>query len=374
MQRSKSNGWRIGAIVLVFVLVLAGCSGLANPAAASAALLQSSTSDIEITFDPLVNEPDRIDVVEGARLGLEVIGSFVGTAGLDAVDIFVSAEEASSGPYTMASTRGNEIEVFTGGRSWQSAPPLIRLETMVHELMHVYQNALEGRAIVTVPLWFDEGTAEALGYLAITRLGVVDQDDVYELSLFQLTHSPVETSLAAFAPYGSMTADSYPLAYIAVQYLLGRAGLSVSALAQVYENIARGMSFSGAFRMVFGQSLDDFYVEFDRWRTSLAAVRLPPPDFIPWRATGQAAPAVWGSIRTEVGAGHQLALVVVTEPGAECVLDLAIPGDPIERHAVASGDGEAFWLVTVPDRTPPGPIGAGASCGAAFIWLDVLVT
>jgi len=331
------------------------------------------TGELAITFEPGVSENDRIDIAEGARLGVRVIGAFLGQAGLDAATITVSPGESPSGPYTMASTLGQQIEIFTGGAAWQSAPRLIRIEAVVHELMHVYQNTLEESVMRSVPLWFDEGTAEAVGFLAISQIGVVDQHDIYALALAMLTRFPVSGSLAALAPYGSMTADSYPLAYIAVQYLLGRNGMSISALAQVYEAIGRGMPFDDAFTSVFGMSVDEFYVYFDRWRMRLAQVSELPLDFVTPPPGGLAATATWALLPSSVERGDQLALVVATEPGAPCTIRVLVSGQPIERSAQANGDGEAFWLITIPATTPIGLLTAQASCGSSTIAQGVVV-
>jgi len=331
------------------------------------------TGELAIIFEPGVSESDRLDISESARLGTRVIGSFLGPAGLDTAEIIVRAAESPSGPFTMASTLGQQIEVFTGGAAWQSAPSLIRIEAVVHELMHVYQNTLEKSVMYTAPLWFDEGTAEAVGYLAISQLGVVDQDEIYALALAMLTHFPVSGSLAALTPYGSMTADSYPLAYIAVQYLLGRSGMSVSALAQVYEAIDRGRSFADAFASIFGISVDEFYVEFDDWRSRLAQVTEFPLDFVTPPSSGLAAPATWALVPSSIERGDQLVLVVATEPGAACTIRVLVPGQPVERTAQANGDGEAFWLITIPATTPIGLLTAQASCGSSTIAQGVVV-
>ena len=382
MHESFSKTCRAVAVLLVWLTVwplAAGNAFAANQAlpttqaAAMAAWLDTTDPGITFTFDANVSAEDRDDIIEGTRLGLDVIGQFVGTAGLDAVEIFGSASASSRSPYIMAATGGQRIEVYTGSGSWQMAPALIRIETMVHELMHVYQSSLEGSAFFSVPLWFDEGTAEALGYLAITQLGVVDQNDIYDLTLFQLTRYPVAGSLAALTPFGSMTADSYPLAYIAVQYLLGRSGMSVTTLAQVYEGIDRGSLFGSAFADVFGQSLDEFYVEFDQWRTGLLSVTSSPLDFVSPHWNPGPVSARWSPVQAQVEPGQQLVLAVVTQPGAQCVVRLSLADQPIERNATASGSGSALWLVTIPDRTPKGFLSARASCGDAAIWQEIAV-
>lgn len=298
MIRSIGSGWRI--VLVALALLPALVAGLPQVAVAAQTgannALTQSIDGITFSFDPNSSEADRNDTVEGTLLGQEVIGGFVGMEGLNGARITVSAVASDRSPYIMASTRGQEIEVYAGSPSWQDAPSLIRIETLVHELMHVYQNALEQHTSAPVPLWFDEGTAEALGYLAISRLGVVDQDDIYALNQYLLTRYPYDGSLAGLQAYDSMDADSYPLAYIAVQYLLGRAGMSVSALTQVYQQLGSGQSFTTAFQTVFGQSANDFYVEFDAWRTGLVQVSTVPSEFKTPAYSGAPATATWEQI------------------------------------------------------------------------------
>lgn len=377
MRRSMANGWRTALVFLALLPALlagssiAGVSAQTTPATDPLAL---SANGITFSFDPGISDADRDDAVEGTLLGHNIIAGFVGTDGLDGTQILVSASASDDSPYIMASTIRQRIEVFAGGPAWQEAPSLIRIETLVHELMHVYQNALEQNGAVPVPLWFDEGTAEALGYLAISRLGVVDQDDIYALNQYLLTRYPYEGSLAGLQAYGSMDADSYPLAYIAVQYLLGRAGMSVSALTQVYQALGNGQSFAAAFQSVFGQSLDDFYVDFDTWRTGLVQVTTLPIDFTTPHFSGVSANAAWEQVQNQVARGDQLMLVVATAPGASCTAQVLLPGDVIQRVAIANGEGEAFWLITIPESAPSGQFSTRATCGGPAVWQDVIVT
>jgi hypothetical protein len=364
-------------VALAFIPALLAGSSPPVAAAQSAPMtspMSQTTNGIAFSFDPGVSDADRNDAVEGTLLGQDVIGGFVGTDGLDGVQIAVSAEAAGESPYIMASTRGQQITVYAGGASWQDAPALIRIETMVHELMHVYQNALEQNLSAPVPLWFDEGTAEALGYLAISRLGVVDQDDIYALNQYLLTRYPYDGSLAGLQAYDSMSADSYPLAYIAVQYLLGRSGMSVSALTQVYQGLSSGQTFDAAFQTVFGQSPDEFYVEFDAWRSGLVLVNSAPIDFVTPAYSGGPAAAAWQQNQRQIARGDQLTLVVITAPGASCTVQVLIPGAPIERESDANAEGEAFWLITVPDTAPAGHFSTRATCGGPAVWQDVVVT
>jgi hypothetical protein len=376
MGRRVALRWRV--LLVAWALLPALLVGPRLSAAAQSDPMTSpqsqTTNGIAFSFDPGISDADRNDAVEGTLLGRDVIGGFVGMDGLDGAQIVVSAQASNASPYVMASTRGQQITVYAGGPSWQDAPSLIRIETLVHELMHVYQNALEQNLSSPVPLWFDEGTAEALGYLAISQLGVVDQSDIYALNQYLLTRYPYDGSLAGLQAYDSMSADSYPLAYIAVQYLLGRNGMSVSALTQVYQGLGSGQSFGVAFQEVFGQSPDDFYVEFDAWRTGLVQVSTVPIDFVTPHASGDPATAAWQQVQSQIARGDQLMLVVITTPGASCAVQVLIPGSPIQREAEANGEGEVFWLITVPDSAPVGHYSARAACGGAAVWQDVSVT
>ena len=320
---------------------------------------------VTFSFDPGVTDSDRADVIEGIRLGQEVISRYLGLETLEEIQVSVRDTANAERQDAVASTLGFEIEVYAGGESWQYAPGLIRIETLVHELTHVYQNQLLGPADRGVPLWFDEGAAEAMGYLAITQIGVLDQAEIYELASFLLTNYPVAGGLEQFAPYGSLTTEAYPLSYIAVQYLLGRSGLSVSALGDFYRAIASGASVDSAFTRTFGIALAEYYVEFDAWSPGLLAEFDVPADFLPLSGTEQPAPAEWVRLPSQIERGDQLSVVVRSEPGAVCSLELQLGGSAIERDTFANNDGEAFWLVTIPEEAQAGPTTVTAACGGA---------
>jgi hypothetical protein len=328
---------------------------------------------VTFAFEPGVTDADRADVIEGIRLGQVVIANYLGLENLQEIQVTVRASASAEREFAVAATLGFEIEVYAGGQSWQYAPALIRIETLVHELTHVYQNELLGPGRTDVPLWFDEGAAEALGYLAITQIGVLDQDDIYQLSAYLLTNYPVSGSLAQFAPYGSLITEAYPLSYIAVQYLLGRSGLSVSALGEFYRAVGSGAAAGEAFQRTFGLTMLEYYVEFDAWRPTLQPASAVPPDFSPPHGIEQQATASWLHLQPQIARGNQLIVVIETSPGAVCALDLWLGQSAIQRETFANDDGEAFWLVTIPTDAPVGSATASASCGAAALSATVEV-
>ena len=185
---------------------------------------------------------------------------------------------------------------------------------------------------------------------------MLDQDDIYGLTSYLLTAYPVTGGLEQFAPYGSLTTEAYPLSYIAVQYLLGRSGLSVSALGDFYRAVANGSSIDGAFVSAFGIPLAGSYVAFDAWRASLQTASDFPRDFLaaPTGSIGRR-PQTGCTCRRRSTGEVELIVVVTTTPGANCWLDLQFTTGTIERDTFANGEGEAFWLVTIPDDVPVGP-------------------
>ena len=152
---------------------------------------------------------------------------------------------------------------------WQALSQIERVETLVHELFHVYQNLMIESAVEPELAWFAEGTADAVGFQAIFPLGVTDQDEVYNLMSYMLTEYPVATPLSQLEGFAAMEADAYPVAYMAVQYLLGSRGLSVSAIGEVYDGLAARKTFAESFETAFGVSLPDFYAEFEAWRPGI---------------------------------------------------------------------------------------------------------
>lgn len=327
--------------------------------------LEAELEGVRFAFEPGVTERDRADVIEGIRLGQTVIGAYLGREDLADIEVNVLATANADQAFAVASTRGFEIEVYAGGESWQFAPNLIRIETLVHELTHVYQNQLLGPGDTGIPLWFDEGAAEAMGYLALTQLGVLEQDDIYQLTAYLLTRFPVSGGLAQFAPYGSLTTEAYPFSYIAVQYLLGRSGLSVSALGVFYRAVGSGTPVDEAFLSTFGLTLEEYYVYFDTWVPLLQSEVTAPLDFYPMHGRDLAATATWQQIPPVVAPGDQLVAIVLTTPGANCTLDVRLAQLAVERDTFANEDGEAFWLVTIPSDAPPGTATLAATCGGS---------
>lgn len=356
----------MAALVMVIgsLSSVAASVGGAEPVARLAAQpVQETHHGATFYFDPGTDDLDRYDVIEGVRLGQDIIGLYLGMPSIPNLRIYVLATADEESDTTLASASGTEIRVYTGSETWQVVSPIERVQTLVHEMVHVYQNIMIETAVDPEPLWFAEGTAEAIGYQAIFSIGVTDQQEIYNLIGFLLQTDPIATPLSALEGFDSMDASAYPLAYIAVQYLLGSRGLSVAAIGEVYRAVAAGATFSDAIAQVFGVTLDQFYAEFEGWRPGISLGSELDDDF--WGS--EFPPAVSEVSLTQVPAsvrpGGQLTVVGATAPNGSCLLDVSFGTGPVQRPAVANGAGEVFWLVSVPDGAAPGPVALQASCG-----------
>jgi hypothetical protein len=354
-------------VMVLTVLVLVGMPAVAPGSVGAQARAQQAQYGATFQFDPGVSELDKYDVIEGIRLGQLTIANYFGVAHLPNLRITVLAAGDTDSDSTLASTFGSQIEVYTGSEVWQSLSPIERVETLVHELFHVYQNLMIESAIEPELLWFAEGTADSVGFQAILALGVTDQDEVYNLMSYMLTKYPVTAPLADFEGFGSMDADAYPLVYLAVQYLLGSRGLSIAAIGDLYEGLAARQTFAQSFAHAFGVSLQDFYVEFEGWRTGIVKTPVLDDDFWPGESASTASALALDPAPAQVSLSGQLHVGGDTTPDVACTLSVTIGTTTIQRPAVSNLQGEVYWLVSMPEGTLPGSGNLTASCGGAAV-------
>ena len=357
---------RMARLVTVLLIALAVGLPMAVPLEVSAqARGQEVHNGATFLFDPGVSELDKYDVIEGIRLGQLMVATYFGIPNLANLRITVLGAADPQSDTTLAITFGSEIEVYTGSEVWQSLSQIERVETLVHELFHVYQNQMIASAIEPELLWFAEGTADAVGFQAIFALGVTDQDEVYNLMSYMLTMYPLVTPLSQLEGFDSMSAEAYPVAYMAVQYLLGSRGLSVSAIGDLYDGLAAGQTFAAAFETAFGVSLPEFYVEFEAWRAGIVQTIVLDDDFWVGELASTTSALVLDPTPTQVSPTGQLIVSGQAAPDVACTLAVMIGATTIQRPAESNGEGEVYWLVSMPAGTVPGSGSLSASCGGA---------
>ena len=279
---------------------------------------------VSYCMDPSLTERDRADIIEGVRLGQDTIAAYFGDPDLGNIQITGLQGVSPFGDGLLATARDRSIAVYAGSDVWNNVAPVERIQTLVHEFFHIYQNAMTEENNSAVPLWFTEGTAEAVGFLAASQIGVTDQAEFYALMAYSLTVSPFAGTLADLDNETSMGADAYPLSYVAVQYLLGSRGMSVSALGDVFTLMRDGATFDDAFTQVFGLTPDAFVAEFETWRPSFQQVNEPPDDFYPPTGQAPASAVTLQVVPQTIGRDQQLIVTAATAANAVCDASLQL--------------------------------------------------
>lgn len=329
---------------------------------------------IDFCLDPLLPETDQNSIVEGVRLGQDAVSKLSANAPIGYLRVTGLNTVSSEGDEHLGSTLGNSIAVYAGSQTWRGITPLEQIKMVVHEYFHVYQIAMTNDSTAIVAPWFTEGSAESFGYTVASQIGVTDQSEFYSLAYYGLTTAPVIGNLRDFGTSVPMGASEYALAYMAVQYLLGSNGLSVEALGAVYQVIRSGGSFEGAFATVFGVSLEQFYVDFESWRLGMPKANSLDDDFYPNDGFTQGTFITWKYVPQQMNPGGQLLVVADTEPLLDCNLTLTLQDQTIQRETWANGQGEVFWLVSLPDSAVPGYATVGATCGGAPVSSSIAIT
>ncbi len=348
--------------------------GQAVPTPAANTCQTETIHGVSYCMDPALTERDRGDIIEGVRLGQDTIAAYFGNPDMGNIQITGLRGVSPFGDGLLATTRDRSIAVYAGSEVWNGVAPVERIETLVHEFFHIYQNVMTEENDSAVPLWFTEGTAEAAGFLAASQIGVTDQAEFYALTSYSLTVSPFPGTLADLNTATSMGADAYPLAYVAVQYLLGSQGMSISALGDVYTQMHDGATFDDAFTQVFGLTPDQFSAEFEAWRPSFQRVTELPDDFYPPTGQASASPVTLQVVPQTVGRDQQLIVTASTGAMVGCDATLQLSTETIARTTVANGEGNVFWLFSIPPDAPVGPANLTVDCGAGPASVPVSVT
>jgi hypothetical protein len=148
---------------------------------------------------------------------------------------------------------------------------------LVHETVHVLQSELAGDGSLNSgfddipragPRWISEGSAELVGYLAITNARLTNMPFVRSDWVQQTRLSPVTLQrLALLRGQFEAGGAAFPIMALAVDQLVGEVGLA--KLVAYYTAIGRGDPWQSAFSSAFGKTIDTFYAEFDAFRRGL---------------------------------------------------------------------------------------------------------
>ena len=159
------------------------------------------------------------------------------------------------------------ITVYASG-IWFGESATQKLITMLHEWYHVVEHALfqcpsscpypySG----TPPNWLIEGAAVYVSFHAAQSLHLASYSSLRSPEVFIAKKDHTSLDLLA----GDVkTGPEYAVSFLATEYLVGNGGPHV--LLDFWNQLGKTGNLEGAFRQVFGVSLDAFYKRFKAYR------------------------------------------------------------------------------------------------------------
>lgn len=350
--------WRNGLLAIALIVLLCPQAEFAAAAAPS----------VRYSISSSVSDEDASYVREGVSLAAEYLDDTLGGEIDDDLVVNVRASADPSDPAILAFASGDFLVVFTGSPYWGTLPPFLRLQTVIHEFIHIYQGDMLGNGEDASPMWFIEGMAEYLAYDAIARLGVVDEGEVENYQAWAVLRGgydvvPLE-DIEEIGDFQSAEGPVYSLAYLAVSRLVG--DLPSKSLEDYLTRVDDGADWRDAFPDAFGVELDEFYDEFDAWVAGeLDAPRRIPTAFREVAPAPREAPVTILSATDEIAPGEQALVLAETERGSEC--RFVLRDEDGQRLATletfADRTGTVFWLVTIPESSPEGQSEVMVDCG-----------
>lgn len=325
--------------------------------------------DATYRIQPGVSRLDRDLAIEGIEYARRTVAAMAGPWSDERLTVSVLTSASPEDPTQYGLARSSAVWIYTGSDSWPTISPIERLQGLVHEYFHLYQFDRLDLVDTQVPAWFLEGSADAFGFLAASHLGITDQMDFIRLGLYRVGASPVSGALCDYVFDADFTVDVYSLAYLSVQDLLARNGLSIDALVQIFVEIGNGATFEAAFSKMFHTNVADFCAAEPGWRATLAPVDEIPPDLTVYQGTDLHSRVRSAVIPMSADPGQQILITATTAAGSNCQMTATFRGGaaPIIEETFANGSGEAFWLMIVPEGTPPGAVAVLIDCGANLV-------
>lgn len=318
-------------------------------------LLGSVTFDVEAGVNPADAELVREGITLAERQFAVLFGQKLGRP----LTVVVRSGEADRGE-TSGIYQADTVQIFTGSVGWLARSEIERLKIVVHEYAHYFLDpAPLGRAR---PVWLEEGLAEHLAWSVLDHAQLANESEILAYQALHVRIWPPGSDLCAISP-GSISGIAYPLAHLGAALLTERAPMR--AIAAYRQAMVDGTLHDDAFTAAFGIDEQSFCAEsMDRiW--DLAAGPAKPGEFylresevLPGQVVIDAPPPL--------AAGTQVLFDARTADSAHCTWLLS--GQimtSLTRTVMADGDGDIFWLVTIPQTAQPSPATLSVTCGVA---------
>lgn len=150
--------------------------------------------------------------------------------------------------------------------------------TLTHELVHILEFLIEGRAGLSSDVWFREGIATYSGCLYSPAYQRIETLGELESWITQNQNTPGQGNPVAIhshsdLPEGANRHEYFRMSELAVRYLVDQNGMGKTCqdVSGLFYDLRNGISFSSSFESRFGMSLHDYEEEFfDRMRAYLS--------------------------------------------------------------------------------------------------------
>lgn len=349
--------------MIALVALVIGWGSFGNPASTQAA---GTLAQFEV--EDGVSEEDAALVAEGIRFAQDFFLGEVGATIDRSVNVTIKAGTESIGSDVIAYSTGPSIVILTGSPGWWSTPPAEKLATVVHEYTHFYQYLMLGHGAGESISWVDEGVAEYVSYTALSDVGILDAGSIESHNVHLLRSTDIDSSLAELEASGStygISGPDYVVSHLAMARLLDDIGFE--AIHTFYSLVADDVEFDSAFLTAFGIAPELYAQGFDTWLESAPGSVVGPADFDVRRGESLESPVRLVAAPTVVEFDGQILIVARTVRASTCELGVRYgkgPHDPLERITFADGDGDVFWLLTLPETPRAGSVHFSIGCGA----------
>lgn len=220
-----------------------------------------------------VNSSDETAIRKGITISDKYLRQWFGKSITKPTEIKIYPDNSNiSCCYINDGLSNTTITFHTGHANWQQATLAsllftdLRPQMAMHELVHIYQGQYGcGRQDQPVQIrWLQEGMAEWLSYKMLSAEGIITD---YQALIFNTTAAKMDT-LMPLKNYEAYTQGmQYFTFYLAVNQLMN--SKPIQTLNTFCENLGKGLNGPEAFQSTFGISLQDFYNNFETYRSTL---------------------------------------------------------------------------------------------------------